>query len=251
MRIIRAGVCVLFAAGLVSAQSHFGSVGGFGNVVFPGIGHAPRGGNPWGNVVFPAGPQNFNAFSSVNNPNFANRLGGLVTGFKPYTGAPQGRRRGLGYGAGYGAYSYAYPVYVGGDGSGYGYGYPPDQAAQQQPNVTVVYPPPTPPVVINQNFGPAPPDQGQPPETVSCSNMRVYQAPSGGGAETTATETSYYLIAFKDHTIYSAVAYYIEGDTLHYFTSGNVHNQASMALVDGPLTEQLNRERNVSVQLPH
>ncbi|HUE22893.1 MAG TPA: hypothetical protein VMQ86_14500, partial [Bryobacteraceae bacterium] len=60
----------------------------------------------------------------------------------------------------------------------------------------------------------------------------------------------YYLIAFKDHTIYSAVAYYAEGDTLHYFTSGNVHNQVSLSLVDRQLTEQLNRDRNVTVRLP-
>ena len=63
-------------------------------------------------------------------------------------------------------------------------------------------------------------------------------------------EASYYLIAFKDHTIYSAVAYYVEGDTLHYFTEGNVHNQVSISLVDRSLTEQLNRERNVDVRLP-
>jgi hypothetical protein len=44
-----------------------------------------------------------------------------------------------------------------------------------------------------------------------------------------------WLSLFKDHTIYSAVAYYTEGDTLHYFTSGNVHKQASLTLVEpGP-----------------
>ncbi len=63
-------------------------------------------------------------------------------------------------------------------------------------------------------------------------------------------DASYYLIAFKDHTIYSAVAYYTEGDTLHYFTSGNVHNQVSLSLVDRQLTEQLNRDRNMAVRLP-
>jgi hypothetical protein len=42
----------------------------------------------------------------------------------------------------------------------------------------------------------------------------------------------------------------VEGDTLHYFTEGNVHNQVSISLVDRQLTEQLNRERNVDVRLP-
>src|ERR1700676_3788843 len=45
-------------------------------------------------------------------------------------------------------------------------------------------------------------------------------------------EPARYLIAFKDHTIYSALAYWVDGDTLHYFTSGNTHNQVSISLVD-------------------
>ncbi len=139
-----------------------------------------------------------------------------------------------------GGYGYGY-----GYGSGYGSGYDSGQGAQQQPNVTVVYPPAQPPVVINQYLG-APPDQGQAPDNAS--NMRMYQAPSNT-VESSAGEGSYYLIAYKDHTIYSAVAYYVEGDTLHYFTEGNVHNQVSISLVDRPLTEQLNRERNVDVRL--
>jgi hypothetical protein len=238
MRIL--GVVVLACLAIGPASAQWGSVGGFGNVVFPGLGHAPRGGTPFGNVVFPAGPQNFNAYSSVTNTRFAGRLGGVVSGFRPYNGGI-GRRRGN-----YGSAIYAYPVFVGGDyGYGNGYDQPP---AQQQPNVTVVYPPPQPPVIINQNFGPSP-EQAQPPETASESNMHVYQSPSSS-VESGPDETSYYLIAFKDHTIYSAVAYYVQGDTLHYFTGGNVHNQVSLSLVDRALTERLNRERNVAVQLP-
>jgi hypothetical protein len=101
--------------------------------------------------------------------------------------------------------------------------------------------------VINQYFGPAPTDQGPPPDAAA-SNFHYYQAPSN--SDTAPSDPSYYLIAFKDHTVYSAVAYYTEGDTLHYFTSGNVHNQVSLSLVDRQLTSQLNRERNVDVRLP-
>ena len=64
----------------------------------------------------------------------------------------------------------------------------------------------------------------------------------------TAEPSSYYLIAFKDNSIYSALAYWIEGETLHYVTAGNNHNQVSLSLVDRPLTERLNRERRVGVQ---
>jgi hypothetical protein len=214
MRVVGVAIIAFVAIGSVSAQQHNGSAVGFGNVVFPGLGHAPSGGNPWGNVVHPGIPS-----SGIN-----------------------GSRSSV-YG------TYAFPVYVGGYGYGYGSGYSsdPGQAYQQQPNVTVVYPPSQPPVVINQYLGAAPPDQSQGSDTAS--NMHLYQAPSNtvdGGAP----EASYYLIAFKDHTIYSAVAYYVEGDTLHYFTEGNVHNQVSVSLVDRQLTEQLNRERNVDVRLP-
>jgi endonuclease YncB( thermonuclease family) len=63
-------------------------------------------------------------------------------------------------------------------------------------------------------------------------------------------EPSHYLIAFKDHTIYSAVAYWVDGDTLHYFTSANTHNQVSLSLIDRDLTERLNKESGLDVKLP-
>ena len=63
-------------------------------------------------------------------------------------------------------------------------------------------------------------------------------------------EPVHYLIAFKDHTIYSAVAYWVQGDTLHYFTDGNTHNQVSLALVDRDLTAKLNKDSGVEVKLP-
>ena len=49
-------------------------------------------------------------------------------------------------------------------------------------------------------------------------------------------EPTHYLIAFKDKSIYSAVAYWVDGDTIHYFTAGNTHNQASVSLIDRDLT---------------
>jgi len=217
MRIVGLAIVAFVAIGSVSAQQHGGSAVGFGNVVFPGLGHAPTGGNPWGSIVHPGIPS-----SGLSG-------GGRSSVLPVYVG---GYGYGLGYGYGYGS----------------GYGYDPSQASQQQPNVTMVNPSSQPPVVINQYFGAAPPDQGQGSDTAS--NMRLYQAPSNAADSGAAPESSYYLIAFKDHTIYSAVAYYVEGDTLHYFTDGNVHNQVSISLVDRPLTEQLNRERNVDVRLP-
>jgi hypothetical protein len=228
MKLHGAVVIAFLAVAPISAQYY--SVGGFGNIAFPALGHAPTGGNPWGNVTSPAIPQGAAAFSGVNAA--ARRSGGLIPGFR------RNRTSSI----------YAFPAYVGGYGygNGYGNGYAPDQTDQTQSNGAA---PAQPPVVINQYFGTPPPDQGPPPEAAADSNFHLYQAPAN--AETSAPDpASYYLIAFKDHTIYSAVAYYTDGDTLHYFTSGNVHNQVSLSLVDRELTEQLNRDRNVAVRLP-
>jgi len=155
-----------------------------------------------------------------------------------------------------GAFLYPYPVYVGGYGyGGYGYGsgyydnsyagqpgYGPEQ---QQPNVIVVYPPQQPPVIVNQS-GPGDPQYAT---RVQPQNLMYPPAPQAAQAEEPA-ETSHYLIAFKDHSIYSAVAYWVDGDTLHYFTTPTTHNQASVSLVDRELTDRLNKESGVEVKLP-
>jgi len=63
-------------------------------------------------------------------------------------------------------------------------------------------------------------------------------------------EPSHYYIALKDHQVYLAVAYWVEGSTLHYFLAGNTHNQVSLSLVDRDLIGRLNRESGVEVKLP-
>jgi hypothetical protein len=42
----------------------------------------------------------------------------------------------------------------------------------------------------------------------------------------------------------------VDGDTIHYFTTGNKHNQASLSLVDRDLTDRLNKETGYEVKLP-
>lgn len=218
MKLISAVFVAFLASGPVSAQ--YWSVGGFGSIAFPALGHAPARGNPWGNVVSPAIPQGAAAFASGLG---AGRYG--VASGRGYNAAGSGHRRGAAGGI------YAFPAYIGGYGDSYA---GPDTSTQ--PDQPAPQSPAQPPVVINQYFGTPPADQGAPTPT------------NGAGPE--PGNSSYYLIAFKDHSVYSAVAYYTEGDTLHYFTSGNVHNQASLSLVDRQLTEQLNRAHNVEVRLP-
>lgn len=256
MRTLAVFAAALLAAGGLQAQRRAGggAISGFGNVVFPGSGGVPggRGLSGFGNVVFPGAGRlplnklpNFAHPFSITDPGFAKGLSGVVSGRVPFGGKGFGRGGGF---AGQQPYivPYAYPMYGGGM----------DPYGAQQPQVTVVYPPPQPPVVINQTFG----AQGQPVMQEApaeegagdVSDISVYQAPSRSAEEMAAAVPSapYYLIALKDHSIYSAVAYWIDGDTLHYFTSGNVHNRVSMALVDRELTERLNRERKVDVRLP-
>ena len=162
---------------------------------------------------------------------------------------------------------YAYPVYVGGYGylgsNGYAPGvdaygqdaYGQDMSAQQQPqqpNVTVVYPPQQTTVIINQ-YPSA--DGGPPAISVQQGPPAAYgppppRRPVADDAQSTTGDGPRYLIAFKDHTIYSALAYWVDGDTLHYFTAGNTHNQVSLTLVDRDLTARLNQESGVDLKLP-
>jgi hypothetical protein len=59
-----------------------------------------------------------------------------------------------------------------------------------------------------------------------------------------------FLIAMKDHTIYPALAYWVEGDTLNYITTEGSRNRATMDLVDREFSKQLNDERHVPFKLP-
>ncbi len=206
---------------------------GFGSVVFPGTGRPPAPGAV------------FRSPFSITDPGFAQRLGNTVSGLPP---AGNGGGRFNRQQRGVVVVPYAYPVV-----SPYPFGYM-EPPVQQQPNVTIVNTPPqSPQVIINQNYIPdSSGSTGQyPADAAEQSNVRIYQAPSRAAVEQPAPEENRnYLIAFKDHSIYSALAYWLDGDTLHYVTPLGVHNQASLDLIDRKFTEQLNRERNVQMQLP-
>jgi hypothetical protein len=42
----------------------------------------------------------------------------------------------------------------------------------------------------------------------------------------------------------------VEGDTLHYVTTQNTHNQASLALIDLEQTTKLNADRAIPFSIP-
>jgi hypothetical protein len=146
---------------------------------------------------------------------------------------------GLGLGAGYWpGYSYPYydPYYYSSPYAGYYGGY---AGYQTSPNVTVVYPP-------DQGYGyPAP--------NASRAVIREYDQygqevrPATGAA---STESPIYLIAFNDHVIRAAAAYWVDGKTLHFVTLEHEERQAPIDSVDRTLSLKLNFDRRVPFQLP-
>ena len=215
---------------------------GFGRVIFPVTGQPPPNGFNSGRVLFPVTGGPPGSPLSITDPTFAGRLGATVGGMNT-GGYRRFRRPPI-------VVPYTYPVYGGGyPDYGYEYGYPP---ADQPCGTGVIPPQQMPQVIINQNFIPehATPVIHDYTED-SSGGIHIYEAPGREPADTSADEnTSFYLIAFKDHSIYSAFAYWVEGDTLHYVTPQRVHNQASLSLVDRELTERLNRNHSMPVKLP-
>ena len=227
-------------------QGQYSSLGGFGNVLYPGTGHAPA--TPPGGIN---GPRFF------NRPVFAN----------PIPAAHPDHRRTV---------IVPYPVFYGGGygyGTGYGYdpsqGYPPGYApgyGDQAPPIVNTNTAPS--VVINQNFVPpqASPvvrDYGTGDTSGDQSSMRIYQVPSARQAAEAAQaaasgqrplsdsdQPTIYLIAFKDHSIVQALGYWMEGTTLHYVTADHALNQISLDLIDRDLSQRLNSERSVEFRLP-
>jgi len=218
---MRTGTRIFLA--LILASGLFAQVRGAGSVVNPAGGAGTPGvTRTIGSVVHPAGGPG----------------SGSVVIPAPGSRGAYGRATGV----------YGYPVYIGGYYSTPYITTPyvsqpdPSLSAPAPTSVTVVMPPqqPVTPVVINNYYGTAAPssqgaaqDQAPPPDEAS-----------------SATEPAHYLIALQDHTISIATAYWVDGDTLHYFTAGNVHNQVSLSLVDRAFTQRLNKEAGVDVSLP-
>ena len=110
-------------------------------------------------------------------------------------------------------------------------------------------------VIINQYFTP---DTANPVvrdySNVPLPEPAPQAANPGESAVNTAVNPSdqqvMFLIAMKDHTIFPAIAYWVEGDTLNYITVQGVKNSASLDLVDREFSKQINKERKVEFGLP-
>ena len=234
--IVAATFFCLLGTAFGQARGQYWSLGGFGNVLYPGTGHAPQ-------QAPPAGVSGARFFGP-----------GVRAGFGS-AGHPQHGRTVI----------VPYPVIYSGYGYGYGpgYGYDPSlgyaQGYGDQP--PVVNSGSMPPVIINQSFVPPqanPVVRDYPPSDTSGdqSSLRMYQAPTPGQSTAQAQQPSnpdhatLYLLAFKDHTIIQALGYWMEGSTLHYVTVDHDVNQVSLDLIDRDLSLRLNGERGVDFRLP-
>jgi hypothetical protein len=205
---------------------------GFGLSLLLAIGLFAQHRGGFGNAVPQGGRPHFMAPGAVTDPTFARRLGATVAPpglWRRPPSVPGAHHPGI-------VIMYGYPVFVGGYfDNAYPAEAPPPQQQEQQPQ------PPAPAIV--ERFGP---EDAQDPTTptATADDLPPVEEPAS------TAEPSHYLIAFKDHTVYSVVAYWVDGDTLHYFTSGNTHNQASISLVDQDLTNRLNKESGLEVKRP-
>ncbi|MBI3666440.1 MAG: hypothetical protein HY236_09505 [Acidobacteria bacterium] len=213
-----ASLLILLVLGLPARAQHGSFGGGHG-----GFGH---------------GGFSFGHGGSLSHGGFAGRLGhsgfsGFGASLHGWGGYGHGLRLGFGYGHGIGYYGFGYggfwPRYIGGayyyPYASYGpYGYTP------APNVTIIYLP-DPPAATQQTI--------------------VRRQRSNGHADTSLERSSvYFLIAAKDGAVYSAAAYWVEDDTLHFITTDGRHDRLEMAEVDRALSEKLNQGRRVGFGLP-
>jgi len=189
---------------------HGGFGGGHG-----GFGHGGSLGH--GGFVGRSGHSGFSGFGGVSLHGSRGYGHGLSLGF--------GYGHGIGYyGLGYGGF---WPGYIGAayyyPYTSYGsYGY------TAAPNVIIILP-----------------DRPAATQTI------VRRQRSNGDADTSPERNSvYFLIAAKDGSVYSAAAYWVEDDILHFITTDGRHDRLKMAEVDRALSERLNQSRRVAFGLP-
>jgi hypothetical protein len=267
MRVLFAGVLCLFIAGGAEAQRRGGgSVGGGMRGGMGGGGfHGSTGGG------FRPGGGSFGGFRGGSS-GFGSSYGGFgghgysgYGGFGGYRGldGSRGSSFRFGFGLGYGGYGYPYysygygSPYLGGYWGGfsdayypydYGYAASPGYGYAASPAVTVVYP-------AQQSMAPVyvapPPERANPAiHEYDQYGQEIRGGGSSGSSGGARASSPIYLFAFQDHAIRAAAAYWVEGKTLHYVTLQHEEKQAALESLDRPLTLQLNRERQIPIQLP-
>lgn len=215
------------------------------------VGAAPLGahnGALGGSAALGAMTHPLGGFSNGFVPGYSNgRFGVGSRGFNN-NGARGNRRGPVGYPYSYSIWVPDYFDYV--DQMSQSYAAPYAYGAPIAPQAPTT---PSQPVIINQYFsgsGPASAQAAVPEPSVSSNpTPAITTASNAAAGGPIGDPQNYYLIAFKDHAVFPALAYWIEDKTLHYVTMQNTHNQASIDLIDQDLTKKLNQDRNISFSL--
>ncbi len=200
------------------------SPGGYGNIVHPGIGHAP---------VTPA--------AGATQPNLFRRP---VSAPPPRTSTPGE------------IVILPIPVYDNSNLDGESGTSLPADGNPAQVNTDLDH---RPPVVINQNFA-SPQDDSQfanhypttrrefgPPVPRNPANSCASAGQGTSNRVDNDGKPTIYLIAFKDHRVVEALGFWIEGTMLHYVSVEYALNHASISLIDSDLSRRLNHERGIEL----
>jgi len=206
----------LSLARMALSQRHPGqywSLGGYGNVLFPGTGHAP---------IAPPGAGGFFAREPRPAANDSQPPSLVIVPSPVYDADYSDDRSGISA---------------------------PGETDQMH---SLINPNPQFPVVVNQSFAqplenPRKSTESWQDEPRPCANL---QDPAPAPRSADQSRPTIYLIAFKDHTIVRALGYWMEAGTLHYISADYGLNQASMVRIDQPLSQRLNNERGIAFSFP-
>jgi hypothetical protein len=249
------------ASSLLAQRSSLNPIGGGGNVLQPGIPRNVGGVSPGGYVG------GVRTAPGVQGPGLASSMIPLG-GTSVFGGNYGGTRGGFGgarrFGGG-GSLIVPYPIYGGGYTVVHNpppgqydpiFGvYNPGAFAQGYPGEPA---PSAPVVVINQDFktetvNPQFRDYSNaqlPPPGPNYQRGPMVGEPPAPQAGVQSADTPLLLVAMKDHTIYPARAYWVEGTTLNYITVDGIVNHISLDQVDRELSLKLNGERGLGFTLP-
>jgi hypothetical protein len=126
-------------------------------------------------------------------------------------------------------YPYDYSL----SGGAYDYGYP------ASPSIVIVQQPPQ--MIVQQ----------APREVVQTVIHDYRELPAAEPPASTGTaEQPTFVIALEDGRRLSASAVWVQGSTVHYLDSDDLHRELPLAAVDRQSTRGLNKERNLDLRLP-
>lgn len=145
-------------------------------------------------------------------------------------------------------------------GSGYGAAYTGYDGVPPAPNV-VETAPQSPAVIINQYYSPdvvrpqikeytdlpepvKPKDEAEPKQQATVYPPAM-QEQASQERSASATRPTLTLLAFRDSSVVAVIAYWVDGQDLHYVTKGYVKKVAPLESLDKGVSLQLNHERGV------